>query len=293
MTATGPVVAVLGTGIIGAPVARNLRAGSAVRVWNRTRSSAESLGAAGEITVCATPAEAVAGVDIIVTVLADGPAVRAVIDAAAPGFTAGTLWIQLGTVGIAETAEFAELARRHGLDFVDAPVQGTKQPAEQGKLTVLAAGSAPLRDRARLVFDRIGSRTVWVSDEPGAATRLKLALNSLVFALTHGIAESLSLATAFGIDPDLVLEVVTGGPLDSGFFQAKAKAVRAADYTAAFSIANAVKDTELILAAAAESGVPVEVTAAGLHRFRRAAAAGYAQADMAASYLTGSEAALR
>ncbi|MFI9507759.1 NAD(P)-dependent oxidoreductase [Nocardia sp. NPDC052566] len=278
-------VAVLGTGIIGAPVAKNLRAYGAVRVWNRTRAAADEVGAAGGIVVADTVAEAVAGADVIVTVLADGPAVREVMAAAAPAFAPGVVWIQLSTVGPADTAEFADFARATGLTFYDAPVQGTKQPAENGTLVVLAAGPQDGRDVAEAVFDAIGSRTVWVAERPGVATRLKLALNSLVFALTHGIAESLSLATAFGVDPALVVDVVAGGPLDSGFLRAKAGAMLAGEYPAAFSVANSVKDAELIVAAAEQAGVAVDVTAAGLGRFRRAAAAGYGDADMAASHL--------
>ncbi|MEV0248739.1 NAD(P)-dependent oxidoreductase [Nocardia sp. NPDC050712] len=283
-----PTVAVLGTGIIGAPVAVNLAESFQVRVWNRTRAAADRLGG---LEVFDTAAAAVAGADIVVTVLKDGPAVREVMESAVAGLAAGTVWIQLGTVGEQDIADLAEFARQHALTFYDAPVQGTKQPAEAGQLVVLAAGPLAERDTAAAVFEAIGSRTVWVDEAAGAATRLKLALNSLVFALTHGIAESLSLATALGVDPRLVAEVVTGGPLDSGFFQGKSGAMLAGNYATAFSVDNSVKDARLILAAAEKAGVAVDVTAAGLARFQRAAAAGHGAADMAASHLAGAGAA--
>ncbi|MEU8897314.1 NAD(P)-dependent oxidoreductase [Nocardia sp. NPDC048505] len=280
-----PTVAVLGTGLIGAPVAANLRAVGPVRVWNRTRATADRLAARGGLEVFGTPAAAVDGADVVVTVLTDGPAVREVVESARPA--PGTVWIQLGTVGLADITELAELAHRRELIFFDAPVQGTRQPAEAGRLVVLAAGPDHDRATATAVFDAIGSRTVWVGTEPGAATRLKLALNSLVFALTHGIAESLALATALGLDPHLIPDVIADGPLDSGFFRAKAAAILDADYTTAFSIDNAIKDARLIRSAAEKAGVAVDVTRAGLDRFERAAAAGHGAADMAASYLAG------
>ncbi|GAB4583848.1 NAD(P)-dependent oxidoreductase [Nocardia sp. IFM 10818] len=282
MTEQSPIATVLGTGIIGAPVARNLRTAFTVRAWNRTPAAAEPLAAEG-IEVARTAAEAVAGAHVVVTVLTDAAAVREVMESAAPA--PGTVWIQLSTVGDADTAELAGFAAERGLVFYDAPVQGTKQPAELGRLVVLAAGPERERATATAVFDAIGSRTLWVAAEPGAATRLKLALNSLVFALTHGIAESLSLAEALGVDPNLVVEAVTGGPLDSGFFQAKARAALTGELAAAFSIDNAVKDSRLITEAAERAGITVDVTAAGLGRFQRAARAGHGAADMAASYL--------
>ncbi|GHC50234.1 NAD(P)-dependent oxidoreductase [Streptomyces flavofungini] len=281
-------VAVLGTGIIGAPVARHLQAHFAVRVWNRTHARAEPLAAYEGIEVCGTPAEAVAGADVVVTVLKDGPAVREALTAAAPALAEGAVWVQLSTVGADAIDELARLAEEYGLVLYDAPVQGTKQPAENGALVILASGpraaGEPL-EPARLVFDAIGGRTVWVSDEPGVASRLKLALNSLVFALTHGAAESLALAEALGVDPALVVDAVAGGPLDSGFFQAKAAAMLKGDYATSFSVGNSVKDAELVVAAAESAGVAAEVSAAGLDRFRRAADAGHGDKDMAASYL--------
>ncbi|WP_067539287.1 NAD(P)-dependent oxidoreductase [Nocardia crassostreae] len=290
MTAHHRTAAVLGTGIIGAPVARNLRKAFAVRAWNRSRSAVEPLAAEG-IHVAETAAEAVSGAEVMITVLTDAAAVRQVLEAAAPA--PGTVWIQLSTVGDTDTAELADLAAELGLVFYDAPVQGTKQPAELGRLVVLAAGPESERATATAVFDAIGSRTLWIDEKPGAATRLKLALNSLVFALTHGIAESLSLVEALGVDPRLVVEAVSGGPLDSGFFQAKAGATLSGDLTPAFSITNAVKDARLIVAAADRAGIAVDVTAAGLDRFRRAADAGHGAADMAASHLSWSPTARR
>ncbi|WP_119731105.1 NAD(P)-dependent oxidoreductase [Thermomonospora amylolytica] len=284
---TGTKIAVLGTGIIGAPVARNLSQDFAVRVWNRTRAKAEPLAATNGIEVAGTPAEAVTGAGIVLTVLKDGPTALQVMRDAAPGLAEDAIWIQLGTVGVTAIEELAGFAERHRLVFYDAPVQGTRQPAESGNLVILASGPEDARAHVQPVFDAIGSRTVWVSPRPGDSSRLKLALNSLVLALTHGTAESLALAEALGVDPRLVIDVVTGGPLDSGYFQTKAAAMLNGAYEPAFALANAAKDTRLILEAAEVAGFHADLAAGGLRRFERALEAGHGDKDMAASYLAG------
>lgn len=280
-----PLLAVLGTGLIGAPVARNLRKrGFQVRAWNRTAAKAQALVADG-VEAAGSPAEAVKDANIIVTVLKDGPSVQQAMQAAAPALRQGAIWLQLSTVGIEGTNNLAALAGQLGLVFYDAPIQGSRQPAETAQLVVLASGPVAQRDAVQPVFDAIGKRTLWVSEQAGMGSRLKLALNNWVFALTHGLAESLALAKGLGVDPALVVDVVTGGPMDSAYFQAKAAAILAEDYTASFSIANAAKDARLIVDAAAATGVQLDVAQAGLWRFERALAAGHGDKDMAASYL--------
>ncbi|WP_370538742.1 NAD(P)-dependent oxidoreductase [Ideonella sp.] len=280
-----PTIAVLGTGLIGAPVARNLRKrGFTVHAWNRTAAKAHAL-ANDDIQAFDNPADAVRGADIIVTVLKDGPSVAQAIQAAAPALGKGAVWLQLSTVGIEGIDALAALAEQHGLIFYDAPVQGTRQPAELAQLIILASGPIAQREVVQPVFDAIGKRTLWVSEQTGSSSRLKLALNSWAFALTHGLAESLALAKGLGVDAALVVDVVTGGPMDSGYFQAKAAAILAENYAASFSIANAVKDSRLVVDAAAQAGVRVDAAQAGLRRFERALEAGHGDKDMAASYL--------
>lgn len=280
-----PTIAVLGAGLMGAPIARNLRKrGFAVRAWNRTASKALALAADG-VEAFASPAEAVRGADVIVTMLKDGPSVHEAMQAAATGLRQGAVWLQLSTVGIEAIAMLAAQAEALGLVFYDAPVQGTRQPAELAQLVILASGPLAQRETAQPVFDAIGKRTLWVSEQPGASSRLKLALNNWAFALTHGLAESLALAKGLGVDPALVVDVVTGGPMDSGYFQAKAAAILAGNYATSFSISNAAKDARLVVDAAAQAGVPLDAAQAGLSRFERALAAGHGDKDMAASYL--------
>ncbi len=287
MTENNPThsVAILGTGLIGAAVARNLaRKGFPVRAWNRTAEKAQALTADG-VQAFDNPADAIRDADVIVTVLKDGPAVNEAMAAALPGLRKGAIWLQLSTVGVEGIDTLAAFAEENGLVFYDAPVQGTRQPAEQGKLVILASGPEERRGIAQSVFDAIGQRTLWVSDRPEASSRLKLALNAYVFALTHGTAETLAIARALGVDPALVVEAVTGGPLDSGYFQGKAAAMLNGDFTTSFSVTNGVKDARLVVDALAGTGVQADLAAAGLARFQRVAEAGHGDKDIAASFL--------
>ena len=163
-------VAVLGTGIMGSGMARNLiAAGLDVTVWNRSPDRSRALADAGA-RMSTDAAEAVAGADVVVTMLFDLDAVVQVMEWALPPYAPGAVWVQTSTVGLEGADRLAELAAQHDVGFVDAPVLGTKGPAEQGTLTVLAGGPESLRDRVAPVFDAIGSRTVWVGSGPATGT---------------------------------------------------------------------------------------------------------------------------
>ena len=282
-----PTVSVLGTGIMGAAMARNLcRAGLDVRVWNRTREKAEPLAADGA-RVAATPAEAVAGADVVLTMLYDGRTVLDTLREAAPALRPGTVWAQCTTAGIDLVGDLAAFARAHGLVFYDAPVLGTRQPAEAGQLTVLAAG--PQEGRATLapVFGAVGAKTVWTGDDgaSGTASRLKLVANSWVLAATAATGEVLALARALGVDPQGFFDLIEGGPLDMGYLRAKAALVLDGKLSpASFAVATAEKDARLIVQAGERGGVRLDVAAAAAARFARAAAQGHADEDMAAAY---------
>ncbi|ABB12642.1 NAD(P)-dependent oxidoreductase [Burkholderia lata] len=286
-TRNATTVAVLGIGVMGAPIARNLaRQGFTVRAWNRTRAKADALAADG-VAAFATPAETVSDARVVVTVLNDADGVLKAMEAAAPKLAAGTIWVQVSTVGVRGIARLAAFARTHDLVFYDAPVQGSRQPAENAQLVVLAAGPESDRAQVQPLFDAIGRRTLWVADDgsTGAGSRLKLALNHYAFTLTHAIAESLKLAGALGADPRDVIDVVSGGPMDNGYFQAKGALILNDDFRPAFTVANAVKDATLIAQAAHDAGMHADVANASLARFRRAVDAGHGDKDMAASFL--------
>ncbi|WP_067819291.1 NAD(P)-dependent oxidoreductase [Actinomadura kijaniata] len=284
-------VALLGTGIMGAAMARNLlRAGLDVTVWNRTRERAEPLAADGA-TVAATPAEAVADADVVITMLDDGGTVLAVMDDAASALRSGQVWAQMSTVGLEAVGPMAKLAAEHGVTFVDAPVQGTRQPAEQGQLVVLAAGPESVRAPLEPVFGAVGRRTLWLDTDGagGAAQRLKLVAVSYAISMTGLVGETLGLAKGLGVDPALFAEVVTGGPLDSPYLQAKMRAIADGDFTPSFTARNARKDTRLIGEAAAAAGVRADLNEATGERLRRAVESGHGEEDMAANYFASFE----
>ncbi len=284
--------AVLGTGVMGAAMARNLlAAGHHVRVWNRTRARAEPLGASGA-QVADRPRDAVRGADAVLTVLLDAPAVREAVREARPGLREGAVWIQSGTVGPQSLPELAELAAEAGVLLVDAPVLGTKAPAESGELQVLAAGPQDARPVADRVFDAIGRRTVWLGEDPaeGAASRLKLVFNSWVLAVINGTAESLALARGLGVDPAGFLAALEGTALDSGYLRMKADAILGGDYTPSFTVSGAAKDARLIADAAERAGVRLDLAAAGAERLGRAERRGHGGKDAAASYLASFDA---
>jgi 3-hydroxyisobutyrate dehydrogenase len=279
-------VSMLGTGIMGAAMARNLaRAGHHVTAWNRSRDKAEPLIVDG-IRIAGTPAEAVADADVVVTMLYDGPASLDVMRQAATALRPGVRWIQSTTAGIDGLADLAAFAAEHDLVFFDAPVLGTRAPAEAGKLTVLASG--PNDDPAAIaVFDAVGAKTVWTGADgaDGSASRLKLVANSWVFALTHGIGEVLALAEGLGVDPKRFFALIEGGPLDAGYAHSKGGLILdGATAQTSFAVDTAVKDSRLIAAAGRSNGVRLDLVEAGAERFRRASEQGHGGEDMAATY---------
>ncbi|WP_433273602.1 NAD(P)-dependent oxidoreductase [Actinosynnema sp. CS-041913] len=270
-------VAVLGTGMMGAGMARSLlRAGLAVTVWNRSAEKARPLADDGAV-VAEDPAEAVANADVVLTVLFDADSTAEVMRDLE--LADGAVWVQSGTVGLDGTARLAELAG--GTAFVDAPVLGTRKPAEEGKLTVLAAGPLALRDRVASVFDAIGARTVWAGERPGDGQRLKLAANSWVLSITAATAQAVALTRGLGLEPAAFLDAIAGGAVDSGYAQLKGRAMIAEDFTPSFGVDGAVKDADLILAAMREAGTDDRLMRA-LHEQYRVAADHGGTADMAA-----------
>ncbi|MFC9843471.1 NAD(P)-dependent oxidoreductase [Streptomyces sp. NPDC060223] len=280
-------VSVLGTGIMGAAMARNIaRAGHTVRAWNRSRDKAEPLATDGA-HIAGTPAEAVEGADVVLTILYDGPAALDVMRQAAPALRPGTAWVQSTTAGIEAIGELAGFAGEKGLVFFDAPVLGTRQPAEAGQLLVLAAGPSQRRDAVTPVFEAVGARTVWTGEDgaAGSATRLKLVANSWVVAANNAAGEVLALAKALGVDPQSFFDAIAGGPLDMGYLRAKAGLILEGRLTpAAFAVSTAAKDARLIVEAAEQNGVRLDLAAAGAERLARAAAQGHGDEDMAAAY---------
>jgi 3-hydroxyisobutyrate dehydrogenase len=279
-------IAVLGTGIMGAAMARNLLAvGMEVRVWNRSREKAEPLADDGA-TVADSPAEAAEGAGFVLTMLADADVVAEAIDGedgALSTLPGDGVWLQTSTVGIEGQERLAGVADEHGVYYVDAPVLGTKEPAEQGQLIVLASGPEEVREWCEPVFVAVGSQTYWLGPA-GAGSRLKLVTNNWIVGLLGALAETISLAEAVDVDPSQFLEVIEGGPLGVPYAQMKGQMMIEEEFPTSFSANLARKDATLVLQAAEASGLRLPLTEAAAAHFDEAINAGHGEEDMAAIY---------
>jgi 3-hydroxyisobutyrate dehydrogenase len=271
------IVAVLGTGTMGAPMAENLAsAGFDVRVWNRTAEKARSVEGAQAFE---TAAEAAAGADFVLTMLSDGAAVEEAVRDIDFGDAA---WLQMSTVGIEATERLMEIAGQ--VPFVDAPVSGTKQPAEQGKLVVLASGPEDVRERAQPVFDVVGAKTIQLGPA-GEGTRLKLVINSWLVSMVEALAETIAFSEAIGIDPERFLETIDGGPLGPAYAQLKGKMMIARKFDPSFSLALARKDAGLVLEAAERHGFDAALVEVVARMMDAAIDSGHGDEDMAATII--------
>jgi 3-hydroxyisobutyrate dehydrogenase len=282
---TAPVeskIAVLGTGRMGAPMARNLlRAGFEVSVWNRNPRRAQELVDAGA-RLAATPADAAGSAEVVLTMLADGEAVAHAMtgpEGALPALRPGSVWIQMATVGVDWTDHLGARAWDHGVVFVDAPVSGSDGPARDAQLVVLASGSDAARELVQPVFDAIGRRTLWLGPA-GSGTRLKLVLNNWLASITEAMAETLALTGALELEPRLFLEAIAGGPLEAPYAAAKGRAMLAGEFTPGFALHLALKDVHLALDAGRDLGLELPLTDAIARRWELAMAA-HADDDLA------------
>jgi len=280
------IVAVLGTGTMGQPMARHLaeRAFGEVRVWNRSPEKAEPLADAG-CTVAGSVEDAVQGVDAVVLMLSDDDAVLEVLDTALPAMREGAILVQMSTVGVAATEAIAARAGEHGVTFVDAPVIGTRQPAEQGKLVILASGPEEARTRVGAIFDAVGMKTIEAGDA-GGGTRLKLVVNAWLLSLTEALAETIGFAEAIGVDPKSFLHTIAGGPLDVKYAHLKGNAMIDREFEpASFALSLARKDAGLVLEAAGRHDVELPVVEAVAQQMATAVGDGHGELDMAATFL--------
>jgi 3-hydroxyisobutyrate dehydrogenase len=278
-----PTVALLGLGIMGAGMGRNIaKAGLPLRVWNRSSDKAQEL--ADVAHVADSVADAVDGADVVLTMVYDADSVIETMEQARGHLGPDVVWLQQSTIGVEGSDRVIDLAKDLGVTLVDAPVLGTRKPAEDGALVVLASGPEEARATVAPVFDAISSRAMWVG-EAGAGSRLKLVANAFVGTLLEGIADSLTLTRDLGLDPALFLEALSGGAMDAPYVQLKGKAMLAGDYTPAFKLSGALKDIELILAAAEDVGTDLGPLPGVRDHFARAVDAGHGDLDMAATYL--------
>ena len=278
-----PVVAVLGLGAMGHAFAANLlKKGFVVQGWNRTRAKGEDLLDAG-IQLSDSVAQAVDGADVVIAMLSDGDTTRQTLNAARDALKQGATICQMGTIGVEATdaliAEFA--AARPDVVFIDAPVSGTKAPAENAQILVMASGDQSKAQAAEQVFAAIGKGTQWLG-AAGASSRMKLVVNSWLIGLMQSLAESTRLAEAFGFSTDDLWKVLDGGPLAPPYAKAKLGMIASGDFTPQMHLMWALKDAKLALDAAGDSKLPALENIVDV--WQQAVDAGYGEQDLAAVY---------
>lgn len=280
MESEKPAVAVLGMGVMGRAMARAiLRAGLPTTVWDRRPEAAEEF-AAGGARAADDVADAVRNADVVITMVTDADAVLSI---AGSGMLAalprGAIWAQMSTIGVDGIERVQRLVeeRRPDVTLLDAPVAGSRGPAEQGKLTVFASGPENVRDRVAPVFDAVGQRTVWVGPV-GVGSKVKLVNNLVLAFATQGLAESLGVAADLGLDVRTVLAALDGSPLVSPWAAQKLDRIGKGQYGPEYALSLGLKDVDLALAHA-----PIDRLSAAnsiLGQWRRAVDRGLGDEDV-------------
>ena len=274
-------VAFLGLGIMGRPMAENLRAaGFELVVWNRTRERAEEFG--GEVAV--SPAEAAAAAGVAISMVPDVPEVERVLlgeGGAAKGLARGGLCIDMSTIAPTASRSIAKRLAERGIAFLDAPVTGSRPKAEDGTLTIMAGGEAEQFERARPLFEAMGGLVVHVGPT-GHGEMAKLINNTVAAINAAALGEGLVLARAFGLDVDALRAVIGSGSGASAMLELKAEAMLERDFEPLFKLEHMLKDVRHCLDEARALGVRLELGAAAERIYGEAQARGLGAADFAA-----------
>lgn len=278
-----PAVAVLGLGAMGHAFAANLlKKGFTVYGWNRTPGRGDDLVSEG-LVQRETAAQAVSDAQVIIAMLTDGDATLAAIRAIAPSCPQNATFCQMGTIGIQETADAIALLEtlRPDMLYLDAPVSGTKAPAENAQILVMASGDQQRAGAAQQVFDAISRGTQWYGDA-GNSQKMKLVINAWLISMMQGVAESMQLAKQFGFTPGQLWETLDGGPLAAPYVKGKLEMIRKEDYTPQMQLQHALKDARLALANTPQGTMPMMNEIVDM--WSQASQGGLAEQDLAAVY---------
>jgi 3-hydroxyisobutyrate dehydrogenase len=241
-----PVVTIIGAGALGAAMAARLgETGHEVRLWNRSSERARrAADPAAGVTAVTAFSEAVSGASVVITVLRDGDAVSSVMSEGIGELADGAVWVQASTVGPESAGTLAQLAARHGVAFLDAPVSGSTTPARQGKLVWLVAGDGDVLDRARGVLDALGSSVLQVGQQTEGSA-LKLVVNAWMAAATVAMSDSLGMCDSLGISHETFVEALKAGPLAMPYALLKQQMMDDKSFDPGFAVQLALKDVDL------------------------------------------------
>jgi 3-hydroxyisobutyrate dehydrogenase-like beta-hydroxyacid dehydrogenase len=276
----------VGLGIMGSRMAANLRrAGYELTVYNRTRATADAWAAEHGATVAATPAEAGAAADVVITMVVDGDQVREVLlgeDGVAAGAGEGTLCVDMSTIAPGDSRAIAEALAERGIRFVDAPVTGSSPKAQDGTLTIMAGGAKEDFERARPLFEAMGELIVHVGGQVGQGEMVKLINNAVAAANAHTLAQALVVGRGTGVDLDALTQVMGAGSGGSAMLALKAGPMREHDYETLFKLEHMLKDVRLCLEEGQAAGVPFPAAASVREALTAGMGRGLGDADFAA-----------
>ena len=279
-------ITVLGVGTMGSAFARRLLgAGMRVSVWDPSGVGAARLGDAGA-RVGVTPEDAVRDAGVVITMVPTIAAIEETMPRALAAMARGATWLQMSTIGAEGTERAMALAREQRPDvvFVDAPVSGSKAPAEQGKLLILASGPAAALDALAPVFAVLGQKTMrW--ERAGSGSRIKLVLNTWLAVLGEGIAETAMLAKALEVSLTDVETCIGSTALDAPWALNKLEKIERNAFDPEFSLALATKDLHLALDAANGSNRRLPMAQSIGVQWDSALKAGLGDRDVVGAYL--------
>lgn len=280
-----PTLALLGLGLMGSGMARNLlRAGFPLAVYNRSREKGEALGREGA-RVATSPAEAAEGADVVVSMVADDAAARAVWlgeDGALGAMGSGAIAVESSTVTIEWVRELGREAERRGVAVLDAPVTGSRDQAAEGKLLFLVGGEKEVLARVRAVLEPMARGVMHVGPAGSGAT-LKLINNFLCGVQVASLAEAFAMVERAGLDREKAIDMLVAGAAGSPIVQGMAERMAAADYDPRFALELMVKDLRYAAGEAQRVGVELETAPAARRVMERGVDAGYGDRDMAAA----------
>jgi 3-hydroxyisobutyrate dehydrogenase-like beta-hydroxyacid dehydrogenase len=293
MTLAGRRIGLVGLGLMGEPMARNLAAaGATLSVWNRTREKAEALAAEVEgITAAACPRDVATASEITIVMVTDADAVETVVFdtyeqtyGVVQGIAQGALVIDMGTTSVLRTRDFAERLRTKGADWVDAPVSGGTTAAQAGSLTIMAGGSDAGFARALLLFEVMGQRITHVG--PIGAGQIAKSANQMIVGLTIGaVAEAFTLAKSAGVEPARIREALMGGFAHSRVLELHGERMVTGDFAPRARCSIQAKDMREGLQLAASTGVTLPALAANAPLWQEMLDAGMADLDHSALIL--------
>ncbi len=278
-----PSVAVLGLGAMGHAFAANLvKKGFLTFGWNRTKARGEDLLSSG-LKLTDSPQEAVHEADVVIAMLADAKTTETVLAEVQATLKQGAIVVQMGTIGVEATEKLIATFRQQRPDvvYLDAPVSGTKTPAENAQIVVLASGDRQRSAAVEPVFAAIAKGTKWLG-EAGAASKMKLVVNAWLISMVQGLSESTQMAKEFGFTPEDLWSVLDGGPLAVPYVKGKLEMIKEGTYEPQMHLTWAVKDVNLALAAAKHSELPGLKLISGV--WQEAVDAGYGEQDLSVVY---------